>query len=269
MFVAYVAKDEWWNGFPGSRAQGEASESEVLGGEAREIALRSAYSLMNVSLFATIQHVESIAALLETNNPPAYAITVVARSAIEIVARAWWLADPSLDATGRIRRALIERLASALEVDRLEAAGHLQRGELGAPPTVDALVSEIEGLGFTCNPRNGSVDGDMRLGATNLIAAFLKADTEKGHRTIYRLLSAVAHGTLWGLMIFFSGEPDESKRTAATYRVTQNWLDGPACTVALGVAAGIKRIGQLLDWDPEPIEGFLRRADDLFGKLPE
>lgn len=266
LLVSYVENDQWWHGHAGSKAQAEAAESFGLGGKEREIALRSAYSLMNLSLFAAIQHINAIATLLQADPVSAYAVTAAARPAVEIAARAWWLADPDIGATDRIRRALAERLASAIEVTRLETAADLGEGKLGAPPAISEIQLEIASLGFMCNPKSGSIGEYERPGSTSLIAAFLKEDMEKGHQTIYRLLSAVSHGMVWGLMVFFSGTMDpETRQTAATYRVTQHWLDGPACTAALGVAAALKRAIELLGWDLVALENFLREADIVFG----
>jgi hypothetical protein len=271
IFVCYMERDEWWDGLTASRAREEAEAAMKAGGVPLKTALRSAYSVMNVSLFAAMQHIDAIALMLEANNPPPYAISVQARSALEISGRAWWLADPNLDFNGRTKRALIERLASAIEVDRLETSGKLEAGQLGAPPTVGAMLTEIHELRYICNSRKPpvTIEDQRRPSATELIADFLKPELERGHQAIYRLLSAVAHGTLWGLMIFFTVEPDEMKRTKGTYRVTQNWLDGPACTVAVALGETLKRIVRLLGWDPQLVNEFLTEADVLFGDVAD
>lgn len=265
----YMEQDENWDGFEGSPAATETIAGRGAGKDF-EIAVGSSRSVMNVSLFAAIQQIDAIAYLFLADNPPVYSITALARSVIEISARVWWLADPDCDYLSRIRRVLIERLASAFEVGRLEKANGLEAGKLGAPPPLDDLIAEVKALGFDCKATspNVSVGDDVRPGATSLISDFLREDMPDTHRSIYALTSAVTHGTLWGLMIYFTGgEPDEMRKIAATYRPTQNWLDGPANTSALAISYALGRIVALLGWSRHPLDAFLTECDDLFGEL--
>jgi hypothetical protein len=77
------------------------------GGEPFEIALGHAASVAQLYVFAILQHLDALSVLFESDPPPAYAIGLVARSVVEVGARARWIMGP--DVTAEVRIALDER----------------------------------------------------------------------------------------------------------------------------------------------------------------
>lgn len=273
VIAGYLESDPWWSGLRGSRFEAEIAESRTESDKGFEIGLRASTTLMNVSLFAVAQHLKSIATLLECGDPPADSIGVLARSVIEISARAGWLAEKDISWRQRMARAYVEKLWSAKEVSNFEQAAKLEPGKLGAPPTLTELETEMSTLGLTFKSGGytGEVADQKRPSATKLLTELLQEDMPGSNANAFKLLSALSHGTLWGLMIHFEStrEPEEMQRRSATYKITQNWLDGPSCTSSLALGWTVERICDLLGWDRGPIESFMTRCDDLFGALPE
>jgi hypothetical protein len=148
-------------------------------------------------------HVQGLAAVLRMDAGGIFSTYTVARGLVEVAARAWYLLEPGVDSRERVRRHMNERLYSLNEARLLIHGG----GE--AAPHQDAQEQKIlrSAKVHSFSWRNRNSYKAARLGnarvntmtlADNCVATIL------GERTfgmmIYRLLSAQAHGTSYGLM---------------------------------------------------------------------
>ena len=269
----YTQRDEDWAGLAGSQAMNEALGARREGGQPLEIAVRAPYSMMHIGMFASFLHLKAIAALLELEDPLAESIMILSRSVLETSVRVWWLADPALSITQRIARGYLEKLFSAREGSLFQKSSPTAAVAGPITETTDSLIAEMRSLAidFEQDDRGRFVVHDERRPqATPLIATFPGPDIANSHERFFRLFSASAHGTLYGLMLLFEGPPpDDSGKRAATYRVTQAWLDGPTSTAVLAFCWTVQRIAGLLDWDRQPLDSYMSELDDLYGELIE
>lgn len=167
--------------------------------------LRDAYLAAALPLVSAQDHVELLAHCIGTG-PLAHAYSTVARGAMEAAGRAWWLLEPDLDDSRRLGRYMTDRLYSWHETVRLAA------GISDADPAAgEEQVRKIERVG-ACAERHGFLVrterrlavaiGEPRPSSMKLLDAIL-ADADDGvgtGSTIYRMLSASAHATLYGLL---------------------------------------------------------------------
>ncbi len=265
---SYVEKDPFWEGHAGSQARKEAAEARQLGGVPFEIALRASYSMMHLGLFSAVLHLKAIAALLELEDPLADSVTLLARAVLELSARAWWLADPSLSTEQRTARGFLEKIESAKEAKKLKDACDPSGngvGEVAEP--LEALYDELQSTPLSVNATRTTIQGQHRPTATALLASFPGNEIAASHERFFRLFSATSHGTLYGLTLLFDvPPPDDMGKTTATYRVTQAWLDGPVSTAILALCWAVQRVGALLAWDEGPLNSYLEDLDNLYAE---
>jgi len=183
---------------PGSIADQERSRDVDYADEWGPTPAREAHQLAVVCRVAADDHLQSLARLIA--DPPAvYSTSVVARSASESAARAWWLLDPALTVEERIARGMTERVFSLTEVARLVdddadvANGHLERRQ--------AIVETARRRGMQVKSSKGRAPfiGEPRPSSTKL-ANDLHGGNENLGQFFYRLLSAVDHATTYALM---------------------------------------------------------------------
>lgn len=262
----YTSADPGWAGLPGSQGESERLVVKRDGSVEFEVALGACQSVLHLDLLAVVLHLKTIALLLEAEDPPADSIMVLSRTILELSARAWWLADPAIDPHDRIARGFLERLRSAYE-NELFTSSSIQGG-VTAVTTVESVTRDIQALSIPvadCGKGNFKVGSQTRPNATDLLRSFPGDDVAGPHDSYFRLFSAPTHGTLYGIMLLYSGPPlDALGRTTATYQVTQAWLDGPTSTSVLASAWALHRVVRLLGWDEEPLNACLRLADDLY-----
>ena len=267
--AGYSDADPNWEGATNSQLATERLSARRAGGEPLEIALGQAISIAQLYIFAILQHLDALSVLFESDLPPVYAIGLVTRSVVEIGARAWWIAEPGVTMEVRVARGFVERLASLRDIDRTsDDTSDVTLAVLGLSYDAQALIADVQALGIPLetNGRRDVIGGQFRPSATKLTGQFLERDMPESCRSLYPLLSANAHGTLWAITLHFTADPpDAVQHAVATYRVTQGWLDGPANVALLGFSWTLERISALLGWPAEPVLALMRLADDLFG----
>jgi hypothetical protein len=139
--------------------------------------------------------------------------------------------------------------------------GRVTPAVVGLSYDAKALIADVHALGIPleANGRRDVVGGQLRPSATKLIGQFLERDMPESCRSVYPLLSANAHGTLWAITLHFTANPpDAVQHAVATYRVTQGWLDGPANVALLGFSWTLEPISPLLGWPAEPVLALMR-----------
>lgn len=264
----YLELDEDWRGRDSSLHQKQldaiSCDEAVLRGEPQ-----AAVNNAGVLLFAAVQDLESIAELLEADHPPVYAITALARMAMELCAWSWWLTDPSIDARTRSARIALQRMHSAREVDRFVSSGEVARLEIGDPKSLEETAVDARKLHFGVRVGRRQIDdrvgGEQRPTITRLMESFAGRDIETRSDRSYRLMSAVTHGTLWGVMIFFYEGDLSDGRLSTEFSVSQGWIDGPSCAAALAYSWAVEHFVELLGWSPEPLRAWTEQVDALFG----
>lgn len=263
VIVDYTEADPHWSGLAGSQLLGEQGAAMERVGQELASALEQAIAVSQLYVFAMAQHLDALALLFETDRPPPYSISVLARAVIELAARVWWVTDPDVDMRVRVARGFTEKLVSA---DDWAPRKQRSSGRRSTPASVkgdtpadeqDALRTEMHSLG---------IGEEKRPSATKLVGEFLEHETPAMARHLYRILSANTHGTLWALTMHFSpGDASAGQSKAATYEVDQGSLDGPANVAILAFCWSVERIAHLLGWPIRLVHQLLVAADRVFG----
>jgi hypothetical protein len=123
-----------WEPAAGSQAAAElaSTESRADGSRWGEQVPRTAYAAANLLMTAVLDDLCSVQRLL--GEPmPVIGVSVVARSAIEIGHRVWWLMEPGIGARRRACRELVLSLTSA------RRAKQVADGFQAGPGVTDAL----------------------------------------------------------------------------------------------------------------------------------
>lgn len=268
----YLTLDPEWLGLPGSQLTNERTEFEEENRKALGDEVQAAVNNAGILLFAAVQHLESIAALLSADVPPIYSLTALARAAMELGAGAWRLTDPTIDASARVARLSLDRLNSARELEKLMAETGMGRGELGGHASLEETTRQIEahGLEVKVGERGSAgdrVDGHERPAITTTMETFAGRHIETDSRRIYRLFSAVTHGTQWGVTIFFSPKDTANGHLSSEFRVDQGWIDGASLVAAESYAWAVENFVALLGWDERPLVRWTIEVDAIFGNF--
>jgi hypothetical protein len=180
---------------PGSPAAQELEAQGQFAVPSMRQPVENCYGIAVMRLIAAADHLDSTARLL-ADPAQVYGQAITARAALETSARAWWALDPNLDLRTRVVRGMVDRMLS------LQEGGKVPIRKLRAhqEARLDELVAVAEELEFRVRRdlkgRPISIAGVAPPGATELI----KKQEGKIGEVSYRILSAVAHGVLYGLM---------------------------------------------------------------------
>lgn len=183
---------------------------------------------------------------------PVIGVPVVARSAIEIGQKVWWLMEPDIGARRRACRELVLSLTSARRAKQV--AQGLQTG----PGTSEALEQEqrvlqrIAELGLTA-PTAGyspTIERESCPTATDGTAAMLKAAFPTGTSSdvFYRAYSAVMHGEIYGLMNFMAPRIQADGTTRLEWGLRGDVLDSTVQLALLAFRESYGRINQVMGW---------------------
>ena len=181
---------------PSPQSQGaKERDSGIVAGGHRLIL--EAGQMAETRLVATAGHLQALGSLLERPDQAAFgvfAISGLARTALELSARAAWLLDPRIDGWTRGLRGMAEMLYSFSE-----------EAKYPAPPIQESArrrlakyVAAAESAGLAPAPHRDRPEhfGEPRLGATGVIKAQMGAEGE----LTYRELSGIAHGNITALL---------------------------------------------------------------------
>ena len=193
---------------PGSQAAGEIASQAPYVARSRTPVL-DVYSIALMRLGSATEHFTAIARLLEDPPVAAYAPASLARTALENSARAWRAFDPGLDLRTRIGRGRTDFIVNLKEVlralDAIEGIGtpqelaENQRVRDKTSGILKDIIDDSDRIGLTpVLNKKGEVIGivEAAMGPTLAIAEQLGPMG----RLAYNDLSAVAHGTLFGLV---------------------------------------------------------------------
>ena len=104
VIVDYTEADPHWSGSAASQLHDEQDAAMERGGQELASALEQAVAVSQLSVFAMAQHLDALAVLFETERPPSYSVSVLARAVIELAASVWWDTDPGVDVRVRVAR---------------------------------------------------------------------------------------------------------------------------------------------------------------------
>lgn len=196
-----------WDPQPGSQAAAEIAEQGPFVAYSRTPVL-DAHSIALMRLSSATEHFSALAALMQGEPGFAYAPASLARTALENSARAWWAFDPALNVRMRIARGRTDIILNLNEIARVLDAIERQvsDAERWAHDKVRAkvadklgvIVEDTEAIGLqVLRTKAGKPFGveEKPMGPTAVITAQLG----DAGRIAYNDLSAVAHGTLFGM----------------------------------------------------------------------
>lgn len=178
---------------PDSIAANEASRSDALG---RALSYGTEqFWLLVAGAEAQIGALMHLLRTADVVSP--YTIDVLCRPAIECMARALWIVEPAIGATERCRRVLTERIYSAHELAELDP--NLRAGALHSRKEILDVGTSV-GIQTLPASKRSVTSYVKRPNATKLCAELLlDTDEDDFGRFVYKLLSATAHGTVYGL----------------------------------------------------------------------
>ena len=217
----------------------------------------TAYTHIGLLLTAGEDAMLSLADLVTGDRTPTYSYLPVARAGIEWLALAHWLSEPHIGIKERVRRSLNERIASAYEQSRLPNGANPE-------PERQARLRQATQRGYTLTP---SKKGRFRVFAPERPTTTAHIQRVLGGndlgKLVYSYLSAISHGTLWGLVQ--RAEPLDPTATGpvVTAGLAVSSDDIAMLAVALTIAhmTAFGAYVNLLGWDmPEWKDAVLRSS---------
>jgi hypothetical protein len=258
-----------WEPAAGSEAAAElaSTESRADGSPWDEQVLRTAYAVANLLTTAVLDDLCSVQRLL--GEPmPVIGVPVVARSAIEIGHRVWWLMESGIGARRRACRELVLSLTSA------RRAKQVARGFQAGPGVTEALGQEqrvlqrIADLGLA-TPTGGyspSIEGETCPSATVGTAAMLIGAFPAGtsSEVVYRVYSAVMHGEIYGLMNFMAPRIQANGSTRLEWGLPGDVLDSTVQLAILAFREPYLRINHVMGWGKLERDLWANRLGKIF-----
>jgi hypothetical protein len=198
-----------------------------------------------------------------------FGFQVVARAIVECSVNAWWLVDPSASIDTRLARLYVDNLTNINEMTKV---GRLpEDGENALEVRRNALVSRANSAGIEplydkkTNSKLvgfGDVASPIR---TTIAGKFFEALGYELGEYWYRSLSAICHGTMYGLLDHYSmvaaPDPDITLLRASLS------IDEVMHIAILSMQAYLGAIqfhSKLLGWNFEDVE---RRRADFFSQM--
>lgn len=195
-------------------------------------------AVISLRLQASADHLATLATLLKapvTLFGPANAT----RASLEASGRAFWLLDPKLSLRSRIKRSLNERLASAHEA--AGAVAFLIDNPAEGDKTGE-VRTDAEGYGLEVSARLPP--------ATGLVGDVLEDHVvrPKSGRGLYKLFSAISHGTMYGALQMYTPARDDPGEGAFNQRMDARvTLLHIRNLVQVGLAANVSAFERAID----------------------
>jgi hypothetical protein len=178
----------------GSIAARQLAEQTAFAGDWANQPVQDALSTADIRLLAAADFLESIARLI-LDPPQPFGPAPVARAAMECSSRAWWLFDPQANAKERILRGMIDRFVSVGEVSRVGIEAIDEQVQEAKRLTEEGAAAQGWEVRWT---RRGGLQSIAEVDTPSAMGLLREQMGDPGP-TIYRWLSAVSHGTLYGL----------------------------------------------------------------------
>jgi hypothetical protein len=260
----YTGPDPTWAGRPGSVADHDRRWTEPgVDPAVSSRGVESLYASARLSLVAVADQALSLARLVSEPEPGpfgSYGVEAVARSAVEIAARAWWLLEFGAPTRDRVGRMMADQLFSAYEAERMADRMVWTQGVAGMSPTSAEIRSKCDelGLSYDKEQRAPTVAGQTRPGSTPLVERLMRGTIyEPSHPMVYLLTSATTHGTHYALMRAYR-DTGERRGGEPVYErfVDHRQIEPVAGVVIEAFIAVVRRAIQLTGWGWIPVDGY-------------
>lgn len=252
-FGQRLLREPKWEPEAGSEAAQELVNNEVdqNGQPWGDRPPRTAYSAANLMMTAVLDDLASLGRLL--GDPmPVIGATVVARSAVEIGSKVWWLMEPGIGARRRVCRELVLSLTSARRARQV--AEVLQASQ----PVTEALQQESWvlqrivdlGIGQPSKGYSPVIEGEQAPTATDATAAMLKLvfPANDSAEPVYRVYSAVTHGEIYGLMNFMARGVSSDGDERLHWHLDPAVLDSTLQMALVAFREPWRRIQKVMGW---------------------
>jgi hypothetical protein len=247
-------KDPRWQPARDSEASADLANGQVRqdGQPWSDDVLRTPYAAASLLMTGVLDNLGSIRQLI--GDPmPAISPTLIARSAMEIGATAWWLMEPGIGARRRTCRQLVLSLISARRA--AQVAEELRDDEARSEGLAqeDRVLAQIRDLGIiepTGTRYRPLIEGESFPQATELTARMLESCYPglAGTRSFYRSYSAVLHGQIYGLMNFMTPVIQDDGSILLSWQLRGSVLYGAVEIALLSFREPFKRINQHMGW---------------------
>jgi hypothetical protein len=247
-------RDPRWQPAPDSEASAELASRQIRqdGLPWSEDVLRTPYALASLLMTGVLDNLGSIRQLI-SDPMPAIGPTVIARSAMEIGATAWWLMQPGIGARRRTCRQLALSLVSARRAAQVAQELRDDQSREEGLAQEDRVLAQIASLAIS--PPEGPryrpvIEGESFPEATEITAAMLEPcyPALTGTRSFYRSYSAVLHGQLYGLMNFMTPAIQADGSILLSWQLRGSVLYGSVEVALLSFREPFKRINQHMGW---------------------
>ncbi len=259
-------KDPRWQPAADSEASAELASGQVRqdGQPWSDEVLRTPYAAASLLMTGVLDNLGSIRQLID-DPMPAIGPTVIARSAMEIGAAAWWLMEPGIGARRRTCRQLILSLISARRAAQVAQELRIDEGRMEGLAQEGSVLELIRDLAIsqpTGTRYRPLIEGESFPEATELTARMLKPCYPglMGTTSFYRSYSAVLHGQMYGLMNFMTPVTQDDGRILLSWQLRGSVLYGAVEVALLSFREPFKRINHHMGWSRVEYELWLRRV---------
>jgi hypothetical protein len=198
-------------------------------------------------LIVSGDHLGSMGALC---NLPArlFGVHVLARSAVETAARAWWLLDPVLEADEHLARSLTIELSAARELSKAEASFETEFGNgQDLIESTSTLASQLGLPVLVDRSDQPYAVGTPLPNSTELIGNFMSTVGVQRGSGLFRYWSGVAHGTQWAIaqnLVAVEGEDSTYE-----FELPLPLIDSSICFALRAYAEAVDRSVEFAGWD--------------------
>lgn len=259
-------KDPRWQPAADSEASAELASWQVRqdGQPWSDEVLRTPYAAASLLMTGVLDNLGSIRQLID-DPMPAIGPTLIARSAMEIGAAAWWLMEPGIGARRRTCRQLVLSLISARRAAQVAEELRDDEARREGLAQEDRVLELIRGLAISQPTRTRyrpAIGGEIFPGATDLTARMLEPCYPglAGTKSFYRSYSAVLHGQLYGLMNFMTPIIQDDGRIPLSWQLRGSVLYGAVEVALLSFREPFKRINQHMGWGRLEYDMWLTRV---------
>lgn len=200
---------------PGSQA-GEECQQDTLADEWGDQPARDAHLAALPAVLSVLDHLDSMSTLFRSPGGITTSHTI-ARAALDIAIRPWYLLEPGIGGRERVRRYMNLRLQSLKEQSQLDQSskGNI-RGH--SEERMERIIRSARKHGFDVR-RPGHRYNPPHLGAeipktTKLASKIVSEENPSLGALFWRLGSAVAHGHQHGFALFFGGADQPAEPTS-------------------------------------------------------
>lgn len=184
---------------------------------------------------------------------PVLGPTVIARSALEMGATAWWLMEPGTGIRRRVCRELVRSLTSARRAAQVAVELDDQLGKAEGLAQEANVLQRIDDLAIaepTGGKYNPVIEGESFPDATKLTASMLRQLLPAGApgESFYRSYSAVTHGEVYGLMNFMRPTPQLDGKSLLVWRLPAPILDSTGQLALSAFHKPFNHIRALMGW---------------------